>query len=462
MKNTTWGNALVIAALGLIFGTCADQSRVPFGDGGPAESPGGSSDEVDTGPVVSPGTPLTERIEVSRVTVPEGVKEGSRNFRIWGSSSLHVAPVFTVPLESCDTLVGFTTEGGAGIAARVAHLDRQDGLVSFLELGPLELRGLAAEPDGHFAALLWNDDADTIQVTRFALDGRADWTTPLVNADNSPDNFGIGESRFEHGDGRYGAYYHVHSDSGHEGDTLKWVDAATGAESTGWDWGCSHSMSNLLRYHPSQEAFLPACVTDCYPGTSGDFTTNSRGGIYLNHNDAKIMDVDGGCNGNVAGELGGAAVAQGGWKMVFNAHQNPMTPGQGSYDPDVMNQDIGFASISADLGSSALVWLTATPTVNEADSSIAGFQPAGDAEQQYVVGWSEPGDETVYKLARVDGAGAFLEGPVDASATVRWGRRDDPFRAHANGDVVWSWFDDPGSTTLNVAHVRSGNTCPAR
>ena len=42
---------------------------------------------------------------------------------------------------------------------------------------------------------------------------------------------------------------------------------------------------------------------------------------------------------------------------------------------------------------------------------------------------------------------------------VQWGRRDDPFRAHVNGDVVWAWFDDPGSTTMHVARVRAGDGC---
>src|SRR5690606_2253514 len=135
--------------------------------------------------------------------------------------------------------------------------------------------------------------------------------------------------------------------SGHEGDTLKWVDAATGAETTGWAWGCSHSMSNLLRYNPDLNGFMPACVTDCFPGTTGDFSTNSQGGIFLNHNKKKVMDVAAGCNGSVAGELGSAALAPDGYKQVFNAHHAPLVKGQQGYDSSTMNQDIGFVSIGA-------------------------------------------------------------------------------------------------------------------
>lgn len=403
--------------------------------------------------------PLDMRLRVTSSATPEGVEAGVRNWRIWGQGNLVVAPVFTVPLANCETLVCYTTEGSGTLTPRVAHLDMYDNLIGTLTLeAGLECRGLAAEPDGNFAALLWDDGADAIYVARYDLSGAPRGTpTPLVNGDNSPTEFGIGESRLEYGDGRYGAYYHVHSDSGHEGDTLKWVDAATGAESTGWSWGCSHSMSNLLRFHPDLAEFLPACVTDCYPGTgNGDFAQVSIGGIYLSHDDTKVMDVAAGCNGSVAGELGSAAFAPAGYKLVFNAHQAPTTLGQNSYDENTMNQDIGFASIGSDLSSGPVVWLTDTSDIDEADSSIARWSPAGDTAEQYVVGWSEPGGAMTYRLARVDADGAFLEGPIDVTAQAGWGRRDDPFRQHTNQDVVWAWFDDAGSTTLNFARLRSG------
>ena len=262
------------------------------------------------------------------------------------------------------------------------------------------------------------------------------------------------------GNGQYGAYYHVHSISGHEGDTLKYVDMTAGTQTTTWTWGCSHSMSNLLRFNPSDTKFMPACVTDCFPGTSSsgtDYSTTSVGGVYVNHS-KKVMDVDAGCNGSVAGELGGAALAPSGWKIVFNAHQAPVTLGQSSYNTSTMNQDIGFASISSSyVMSGSVVWLTTT-SINEADSGIARWQPAGDTAEQYVVGWSEPGTSYVYKLARVDASGAFLEGPVDVTSKAKWGRRDDPFRAHMNADIVWAWFDSGGSTTMHFTRLRSGGS----
>jgi hypothetical protein len=97
------------------------------------------------------------------------------------------------------------------------------------------------------------------------------------------------------------------------------------------------------------------------------------------------------------------------------------------------------------------VWLTTTPE-NEANATIARWQPAGDASEQYVVGWSSG---STYQLARVAADGSFLEGPIAITA-AKWGERDDPFRVQANGDIVWAWFDSAGSTTLKLARLRSG------
>jgi len=435
---------------------------------------GGSS---APGGTVAATTALIDRLAVKDVTLPQGVKPGRSNWRIWTSSSLNISPVYIAPLATCGSLVCFTT-GTADTRttpgtshAYVARLDANDSLSTIYDLGTYECRGLAAEPDGHFGALLWaagttKDCVDPatsgrIYVTRFDAAGTPGTPVELTNLTgtdtNCPTDFGIGESRLEFGGTTYGAYYHVHSKAGHEGDTLKYVSTA-GVPSTTWPWGCSHSMSNLLRYNPSDKKFMPACVTDCYPGTTGsDFATSSIGGVYLNNRN-KVMDVAGGCNGSVAAELGGAAVAPTGWKLVFNAHQNKTILGQSSYSASTMNQDIGFASIAAGLTAGGVTWLTTTTGINEADSGIERWVPAGDPAEQYVVGWSEPGTAYKYKLGRLSPTGTFLEGPVDITAKAKWGRRDDPFRADFNGDIVWAWFDSAGSTTLRIGRLRSGGT----
>ena len=65
-------------------------------------------------------------------------------------------------------------------------------------------------------------------------------------------------------------------------------------------------------------------------------------------------------------------------------------------------------------------------------------------------------DDDAHVLDVDAGCNGSVAGELGGAA-LRWGRRDDPFRAHVGGDVVWSWFDGPGSTTLHRARVRSGS-----
>lgn len=167
---------------------------------------GGTGTGGTGGTPPDPTDPLPDRLTTSTLDTPEGVKAGVSNWRIWGKGPLNIAPVFTVPLANCQTLVGFTTAAGSSLTPRVARLDANDQLVETFALkAGLELRGLAAEPDGHFGALLWDNAADSIFVVRYDLSGAELWSTELTNSDNNPTDFGIGDSRLEFGDGKYGA-----------------------------------------------------------------------------------------------------------------------------------------------------------------------------------------------------------------------------------------------------------------
>jgi hypothetical protein len=123
-----------------------------------------------------------------------------------------------------------------------------------------------------------------------------------------------------------------------------------------------------------------------------------------------------------------------------------------------MNQDIGFSSITGSYTAGSVVWLTNTASIDEMDSSIARFEPAGSGEQ-YLVGWVEGATNRVFKLALLGPSGSLIEAPITVTNLVQWGRRDDPFRQHFDGDVVWAWFDSAGSTTLNIGRVDAGLAC---
>jgi hypothetical protein len=183
-------------------------------------------------------------------------------------------------------------------------LNASDQLVDTFTVGEgLECPGLAAEPDGHFTALVW-DDSGRIYVNRFDLSGTQSWSEELTDSSNSPTDFNIGDSRFEYGNGTYGAYYHVHSNDGHQGDTLKWVDAETGTESTEWDGGCSHSISDLLRHNPALDEFLAVCVTDCAVADVGGSSDLGRAQRAVRVQVSSRVDADTPAQAVVARSLG--------------------------------------------------------------------------------------------------------------------------------------------------------------
>lgn len=112
-------------------------------------------------------------------------------------------------------------------------------------------------------------------------------------------------------DGSYAAYHALHrrwpDNIGHQGDTLRLLDASGAALGGGWGWGCSHSMDQRLATGPGKN-LVPVCIADCYPGK----------GIYFNHNAAKITDDPGAnCAGGYSTKLGGLVANDAGFFLVY-------------------------------------------------------------------------------------------------------------------------------------------------
>eukprot|EP01134_Creolimax_fragrantissima_P002380 CFRG2380T1 len=415
---------------------------------------------------------IQDSLLTSEIELPMFIKNGGYNFRIWGSKSMGASRIYTEAIAGDNIFVGWT---GNDSSAYVSLISSQNKLVRTDRFQNYELRGLVAHDDGTYAVFLWDEsatadngiDSGRIYLKSVNNAGSVLWSTDIVVDSASPDKFTIGDSRVTYGDSKYGLYFHVGSYSGHEGDALVFVNADDGqiianSESKGFHWGCSHSMSNILSYNPNTTTsnhFLPVCVTDCYPGTKGDFDKNSKGGIYVN-NQHFIMDVAGECNGRVAAELGGVALAGASWRMVYNAHQASFEVGQEHDLPG--NQDIAFVKISSDRQLDGQIkWLTNTLN-DEANSAIARFAPASSTSSEYLVGWTE--NDSAYKLVLVDDEGNFVgsEGVVDVTDLTRWGERDDPFRTTTSGSVVWAsamgLTDDNDAYTnrLLISRFRSG------
>ena len=209
-----------------------------------------------------------------------------------------------------------------------------------------------------------------------------------------------------------------------------------GAKTTQWGWGCSHSMSNLLSYHPQAASFC-RLRDRLLPGHR---QRRLRCREHRRHLHRQPQQGDG-RRCRLQRQRGGRARRRGdrarrledGLQRAPGADRRwDRRRTQGDDEPGHR-----LRAIARTTRLRRVVWLTTTAGVDEADSAIARWQPEGDSAEQYLVGWMEP-TAAAYKLARIDAAGAFLEGPTDVAARARWGQRDDPFRVHANGDIVWA------------------------
>ena len=81
--------------------------------------------------------------------------------------------------------------------------------------------------------------------------------------------------------------------AGHDADQLSYADDS-GIKYTGWNWGCSHSMAQLVGYHPGDQEFTTFCSSDCYPDPPG---------LKMNYT-TTIQIADGNCLGLVSLQLG--------------------------------------------------------------------------------------------------------------------------------------------------------------
>jgi hypothetical protein len=311
-----------------------------------------------------------------------------------------------------------------------------DGHVSVISSGvitsthffsDMKVRGLVAHGDGTYAVLL--QDGDTLFLSKRSADGSQIWIANLNSAlaeDSSP----AGDHRLAYGDGLYAAYWSVHGISGefagHEGDQLSFVDDSGIVQTGGWDWGCSHSMAQLVGYHPGDQEFTTFCSSDCYPQPPGlkmDYSTT-------------IQSADGDCHGLASLQLGQMAAAETGWKVLFNAEDTSESEAYG----------IGFATAGGS-ATTDVVWLTNTDGSTERDPVMASLDSQDPG--LYLVGWRTSND-SAFHIGRVNTDGTFLEGPQPMSASgPGWNKRDNSFTSTPDDSVVWL-EGSAQSTTLRL------------
>ena len=313
--------------------------------------------------VLKPLLEIKDSVARTTVDLPHPLMASSGNWCTWGWCSIGPR-LYHEPTSDGRTLVGWTDSSGDGHVSLIGSA----GLEQTFDFAALSVRGLVAHDDGKFAVLLWSSAQKVMWLSKRNADGSVIWTT---NIDGSLTSFnpGIGDSRLAYGNGLYAAYFAVHGDSGwpqgHEGDQLTYVKSDGCIQpSSGWEWGCSHSMAELVSYHPTLAKFAPVCSSDCYDSK----------GILINDSHV-VFPCDGNCGGNVSAQLGQAVVSETGWKLAFNALNRPDYPGQG----------IGLATVDGAFQSS-YVWLTNTNGDYERDPVLARLGTSLQTDR-YLVGW---------------------------------------------------------------------------
>lgn len=375
--------------------------------------------------VFKPVTDLKSLVTEVTVTLPHPLAAASGNWCTWGWCT--VSPrLYHEPLNDGRTLVGWTDASDNG---HVSVIGSGGSIEQTFDFPAQSVRGMAAHDDSKFAVLLWNSGSKTMWLSKREANGNEIWKT---NINGSLTNFdsGIGDSRLTYGNGLYAAYFAVYGISGwvqgHNGDQLTYVNSSGNIQPGGWDWGCSHSMAELVSYHPALSKFMPVCSSDCYASK----------GILIRDSEV-VYPCDGNCGGLVSAQLGQVALSGNSWKLVFNALNRPGYAGKG----------IALATIDGSFQSS-YVWLTNTHGDNERDPVIARLGSNLQADR-YIVGWKTIND-SVYWLGVINGSGNFLKGPEEvSSAGIAWGNRDDSFRTRADGSVSWVQ-GDPVSTALHL------------
>lgn len=212
-------------------------------------------------------------------------------------------------------------------------------------------------------------------------------------------------------DGTFVAYHALHrrwpDNVGHQGDTLRLLDASGAALPGGWDWGCSHSMDQRIAYGPG--GLTPICIADCYPGK----------GIYFNHQSAQITeDPAANCAGGYSTSLGGLVSVQGGFFLVFQDAQGASHLGQ--YDQSGQPVIVRALEVSG-------------------DSRLAVF------EDGLLLGSTDAGGSRIELL---DASGQS-SGSI---AVVPAALPSQDFESRSNGEVAWA---TTANGQLQVVRVRS-------
>ncbi len=393
---------LVFFPLGCGNASDVGESGGAGGGGGSNASGGGSassSGSASTGAGGAPAcvaTTLADSVRITPVSISGAssglaitAQAGSGSVVAWPSSegTIHITPLNAVDARSADDIVvdGMEVFGVAATANDIALLvSRKPDYMTFIRV---DFKGMKLAETN----LIGGGDHNTVGVEWF---GEFATTGRLAGR----------------GDGTYAAYHGLHrrwpDNIGHQGDTLRLLDANGGALGGGWGWGCSHSMDQRLANGPN--GLVPICIADCYPGK----------GIYLNHDKAQITsDPGANCAGGYSTLLGGLVATTAGFFLVYGDAQG--TAHLGAFDTD-------------------------GKPISDRTLVVPGSSRLASYADGMLLGAAGPNGATIQKL---DATGNETGATADVSVPLP--ERD--FEGRSEGEVAWARAQ---GNTLDVVRVR--------
>lgn len=304
---------------------------------------------------------LSDRVTATSISLPSSLEGSIGSWGTWGATSIGPR-LYLVPTSDGTQLFGWTDASGTGRISRLSGAS-----ATAIDSFPgLKTRGLIAHDDGSYAALRWHSPTETMWLAAYSSAGAQQWATIVDTANTEFDEW-LGDSRLTYGNATYAAYYTVYGTGswmeGHYGDQLRYVNDA-GSIVGGWEWGCSHSMAELISWD-ADLGFVALCSSDCYP---------SKG--LVRDNSQNLVASDGNCGGLVSLQLGQMAAGNGEWKAIFNAMDMACCEGRG----------VGFVRFGG-AGGTNLTWLTNTSGAYERDPVMARIPDAPGGDERYLVGW---------------------------------------------------------------------------
>jgi hypothetical protein len=410
-KTSLYFTLLHSIAVVALFAGCGESNPSTSGaggDGAGGDGSSGTSTATSAGPgsgaggMGTGGAPpcaaetLADAVRATSISIMGGTptraitaQAGSGSVVAWGSSdgNIHITPLDAVDERS-----------GADILV--------DGSQVF---------GVAAGNDD--VALLVSRPPDFMTFVRVDLAGNVLATTNLVGGG---DHNTVGIEWFGEfaqtgrlvakGDGTYAAYHALHrrwpDNVGHQGDTLRLLDASGSPLGGGWDWGCSHSLDQRLAAGPN--GIVPICISDCYPSK----------GIHFNHNGGQITpDPGANCAGGYSTRLGGLVAVSSGFFLVYKDGEGGAHLG-------------AFDAGGKPTSDRALTVTGESRLARYADGMLMG---------------SDGGSGT--SLQRLDSTGKDVGGP----AMIAQPLPDHDFEGRSDGEVAWAHVT---GDTLTVIRVR--------